>query len=73
MTLGSRIWKLFDDLAEQIDRRYGWHRLPAPLGLAVLAGLRDRLRKNNLYDTGRLPATSCPVPPAPRRTARGKA
>jgi hypothetical protein len=60
----STFWVLYGKLAELADRRIGWHRLPVPLGLAVLAGLRDVLRKDNLYDTGALPAVNLPpVPP----------
>jgi hypothetical protein len=40
-------------LAEVVDRRIGWSRLPWPLGAVVLIGLRARLRTLNLYDTGR--------------------
>ena len=50
---GSRFSSLFDGLAEKVDRRIGWHRLPLPVGLLTLIGLRDRLREQNLYDTGR--------------------
>src|SRR3954453_23225377 len=39
-------------LAEWLDRRFGWGRLPYLLGLATLTGLRGRLRERNLYDTG---------------------
>jgi hypothetical protein len=39
-------------LAEWLDRRFGWGRLPYLLGLFTLVGLRDRLRERNLYDTG---------------------
>ena len=46
----------FNDAAERIDRRLGWHRLPLPLAIPTLIGLRDRLREKNLYDTGRGPA-----------------
>ncbi|MBG0832623.1 heme peroxidase [Planomonospora sp. ID67723] len=60
-----------------LDHRFGWDRLPTPLGLAVLVGIRNRLRKRNLHDTGRLPAVGAPQP-APdsarhdvRRTADG--
>jgi hypothetical protein len=60
----STFWVLYGKLAELADRRIGWHRLPVPLGLAVLAGLRDVLRKDNLYDTSALPAVNLPpVPP----------
>ena len=62
----SAFWTLYDKLAELADRRVGWHRLPVPLGLAVLVGIRDVLRKNNLYDTSALPAVN--VPPVPGAT-----
>jgi Animal haem peroxidase len=52
MTLTQRL----AGLAEKTDRLIGWYRLPTPLGLAVLAGLRERLRAHNLFDTGRGPA-----------------
>jgi Animal haem peroxidase len=39
--------------AERIDATIGWSRLPSPLGIPVLVGLRYRLRAENLYDTGR--------------------
>jgi len=57
-------WRAFDRVAEVLDRRRGWHRLPTPLGLAVLIGLRNILRKRNLYDTDQLPSTGvAPVGP----------
>jgi Animal haem peroxidase len=46
---------LFTNLMEKIDRRYGWDKLPWPLGLVTLIGLRNRLRDRNLYETGRGP------------------
>jgi Animal haem peroxidase len=69
----TAFWTLCDKAAEFADRNIGWYRLPLPLGLAVLAGLRDVLRKRNLYDTSALPAVGLPpVPPASpqARTAR---
>ena len=39
-------------LTDRLDRRYGWHRLPKPLGLLTLIGIRNRLRQRNLHDTG---------------------
>ncbi len=39
-------------MTARIDRRIGWHRLPRPLGIVTLIGLRNRLREENLYDTG---------------------
>ena len=38
-------------LTEQVDWRFTWHRLPLPLGLLDLIGLRIQLRAKNLYDT----------------------
>ena len=39
--------------ADSLDRRVGWDKLPLPAGLLTLVGLRQRLRDENLYDTGR--------------------
>jgi heme peroxidase len=64
----STLWRLYDRAAEFLDHKFGWHRLPVPVGLAVLAGLRDVLRKHNLYDTSALPAVNLP-PVAPATPA----
>ena len=50
MALG--LGKLLTATAGALDRRYGWDRLPRPLGVVTLVGLRNRLRAKNLYDTG---------------------
>ncbi|MGK2882865.1 MAG: peroxidase family protein [Mycobacterium sp.] len=47
-------------LAERTDRLIGWWRLPKPLGLAVLIGLRTQLRSLNLHDSGRAPGDVLP-------------
>jgi heme peroxidase len=60
----SAIRTLYDRAAEFVDRKIGWYRLPVPLGLAVLGGLRDVLRVRNLYDTSTLPSVNLP-PVAP--------
>ncbi|MGM7647697.1 peroxidase family protein [Nocardia sp. JW2] len=57
----SRITNALVTAAEVLDRRIGWFRLPTPLGLVVLVGLRARLRARNLFDTGRHP--DGPLPP----------
>jgi Animal haem peroxidase len=44
---------LLERAAAVLDRRVGWDKLPMPLAIPVLVGLRDRLRRENLYDTGR--------------------
>jgi hypothetical protein len=69
----STPWKLYDRIAQLIDRKVGWHRLPTPLGLVTLIGLRDALRKHNLYDTTGQPAVDLPPlapPTGQERTAR---
>ena len=50
MALG--LSKLLVATASALDRRFGWDRLPLPLGVFTLSGLRTRLREENLYDTG---------------------
>ena len=37
--------------AAALDRRFGWDRLPRFLGVYTVAGIRTRLRHENLYDT----------------------
>ncbi len=60
-TLG---WRLYDGAAAAADRCVGWDKLPTPLGLAVLIGLRNILRQENLYDTSGEPAVNTPpLPP----------
>ena len=41
----------FTGLTEAVDRAVGWDKLPLPLALATLAGIRMRMRERNLYDT----------------------
>ncbi len=50
-------WRLFDAVSQALDRRIGWHRLPTPLGLLSLIGVRNILRRRNLFDTEQLPST----------------
>jgi Animal haem peroxidase len=70
-------WRLFDRVSETLDRQRGWHQLPTPLGLVVLVGIRNILRRRNLYDTDQLPSVNVPPVPAWRpeyrtqRTADG--
>jgi hypothetical protein len=63
--------RLYDATAEAIDRRIGWDKLPLPIAMLVLIGLRNVLRKKNLYDTGRGPLDEPNVDDHPRyMTAR---
>ena len=50
MALG--LSKLLIATASRLDRRFGWDRLPRPLGVLTLVGLRNQLREQNLYETG---------------------
>jgi hypothetical protein len=62
----SLFWSFYEALSRAADRRVGWDRLPRPLGLAVLVGLRSELRKRNLYDTtGQPPGDPPEVGPRP--------
>jgi hypothetical protein len=54
---------MLDDAAENLDRSVGWDRLPLPLALFTLSGLRHVLRAKNLYDTSPPAGALPPVPP----------
>jgi Animal haem peroxidase len=43
-------------LAQLVDNKIGWDKLPPWLGIITLVGLRKRLREKNLFDTGVGPA-----------------
>ena len=58
-------WRIYDEAAQAADRAFGWDKLPRPLGLMVLIGLRNILRQQNLYDTSALPAAAAPKAAAP--------
>jgi hypothetical protein len=45
----------YNDAAEATDRRWGWDKLPLPVAMLVLIGLRNILREKNLHSTGRGP------------------
>ena len=61
----SAFWKGFDWASAWLDRKFGWDKLPRPLGLAVLVGVRNVLRRENLHDTSREPAVDPPPVPPP--------
>ncbi|MEU7059498.1 peroxidase family protein [Streptomyces sp. NPDC046197] len=72
---GTPAWfvRLHTSLALAADRRIGWQNLPKPLGLLTLIGLRNNLRRNNLFDTSGYPARNLPPvepPDARHRTQR---
>ena len=55
-----------------IDRRVGWYRLPEPLALPVLTGIRMKLRRTNLVDPEATPVAWGPeqLPEGPRPLTR---
>jgi len=53
-------WNTYGRIAVEVDHRWGWDKLPVPLGLLVLIGTRDVLRKKNLFDTSSQPAVNTP-------------
>ncbi|MEA2828653.1 MAG: hypothetical protein QOG43_3092 [Actinomycetota bacterium] len=71
------VWNTWDRIATAVDHKRGWDKLPTVLGIPVLIGVRDVLRKHNLFDTTGQPATdAAPVDPyephvLTRRTADG--
>jgi hypothetical protein len=64
--------KFFMWLTGTLDRRFGWDRLPKPVALMTLTGLRMTLRRHNLYDTTGEAANWGPElpPPGPRSLVR---
>ncbi|MFF0492651.1 peroxidase family protein [Nocardia sp. NPDC004068] len=63
--------RLLSRAAEAVDHRVGWSGLPMPLGLAVLVGLRSRMRRHNLFDTGTGKSDPLPVDPETAEARRG--
>jgi hypothetical protein len=55
----------FTAIDSTVDRKIGWYRLPLPLGILVLDGVRSFMRAKNLYDTSSLPSIPQP-PPQPQ-------
>jgi len=53
--------RVLSGIGNRLDRKYGWDKLPLPLGILTLAGVRETLRAQNLVDT----STPGVVPPAP--------
>ncbi|HKB93907.1 MAG TPA: peroxidase family protein [Gaiellaceae bacterium] len=57
----SLLTRLYSSLTESIDHRIGWDKLPWPLGMLTLVGVRFRLRGRNLFDSGRGPLVRPPA------------
>jgi hypothetical protein len=54
-------WQIYDRVAEKLDHTVGWDKVPTPLGLLILIGLRNILRQLNLHDTTHEPSTNQPA------------
>ena len=48
--------------SEKVDHSIGWDKLPPALGLLVLSGIRNTLRKDNLHDTSSVASIPTPEP-----------
>lgn len=55
-------WNAYDAVAQELDRRVGWSHLPKFVGIMVLEGLRNVLRKQNLQDTSWLSVSNATQP-----------
>src|SRR2546421_9344951 len=55
------VWRIYDWAAETLDHTVGWDKVPTPLGLLILIGLRNILRQQNLHDTTHEPAINQPA------------
>jgi hypothetical protein len=65
----TRAGRILGRLAEAVDHKIGWHRLPVPLGLLTLVGIRNTLREQNLVDTEGIAPSTAPrvMPPSDGR------
>jgi hypothetical protein len=66
----SRVKKAFERLVRVVDHRVGWDKLPVPLGLLALVGVRDTLRDENLFDNNDGTPLAPPAPNARHLVAR---
>jgi hypothetical protein len=55
--------KALSAAAQAADDRVGWDKLPRPLAILTLLGIRFKLRERNLFDTETNPPTVPPLPP----------
>jgi hypothetical protein len=60
----SLLWRIYDTISARIDHQRGWDKVSTPLGLGVLIGVRNELRRHNLHDTNVVPTVDAkPLPP----------
>ena len=55
--------RIFNSTMQSVNRIFPWHKLPRSIGLVVLYGIRDRLRRLNLHDTNGLESKDILQPP----------
>lgn len=55
----------FRSWVQRLDHRRGWDKVSTPLGLLMLKGIQDTLRKENLYDTDSTKPVEAKIPPNP--------
>src|SRR4051794_20761529 len=69
----SLLIRLIARISQALDHRLGWDKLPVPLGLLALLGIRETLREENLYDSyaGHPPAITHPPGDFSARTVDG--
>jgi hypothetical protein len=48
--------RIFNSTTQTLNRIFPWHKLNRNFGVVLLFGIRDRLRRLNLHDTGLLPS-----------------
>src|SRR5438876_11199195 len=51
------LWHIYDQIAETLDHTVGWDKVPTPLGLLIMIGLRTMQRQQALNDIADAPAT----------------
>jgi hypothetical protein len=58
----ARLSEALEKASEKVDHSIGWDKLPTALGLLVLSGIRNTLRKDNLHDTSSVASVPTPEP-----------
>ncbi len=68
----SLAWRVYDQVCQEVDQRVGWDKVPTPIGLLLLIGLRNNLRRENLVDTNQAPAQNLPSLDPPTAVQRSQ-
>jgi hypothetical protein len=70
MADSSRLRSALIRATDAVDHTKGWDKLPVPIGLVTLIGLRDELREKNLFDAYDGDPPDAPAPDPTHLTAR---